>query len=674
MADPAEEIDAAREGVGTHATDDAAARDAEPAAARDAESASIIDAASAAPPSILDAVAASSSDAASASSSDAASDGAAEEEAASTLADRGRAPDDATAPTMAPSSTLIRDAKIGAVDPNAAEAWIGRTIDGRYKILEVLGEGGMGSVFVAENLNFRKHYALKVIRREFAGDPEIAARFSREATATAKLEHPHVASAVDYGHLPDGSAFLVIQLVRGRSLSNLLNEQALAWPQACDIVAQIADALAAAHGAGIVHRDLKPDNVLLERRDDGRYHAKVLDFGIARVAEEGGGHGPSTGVVTRMGVVMGTPGYMSPEQAIGERVDHRTDLYALGVILWECITGRPLWIAESLTELVSRQLSEAPPPIVTITGMAVPEVLEKMIGQLLARRPDGRPGAAATIRDALRKLATGGDGSEVAASTTGFSFGRRTEVAPMTVHSTLITTTSPWMRARAHARRMVRDPQQRVLVIAVAVGLVLFLGFWALFSGDDPAPEEPPSAAPSESVDEDGEAASDDAKGPKKKDPKRDSKKKDATQDGKDDDPASAAGAAAKNLVADAAAAIQSSSEVQALIDTLLNEDSASKRKSAASDLKARAAESAERVPPFARLIADLELAKGCSAKKKVIVALEAEKDPRALPVLRRIAESPKQGCGFLGMRDCLECARKPLASAIKALSADASP
>jgi serine/threonine protein kinase len=214
----------------------------------------------------------------------------------------------------------------------SVDDWIGQVIDNRYRIVELLGEGGMGAVFAAEHLKLRKQVALKIIRAEFASNPVIEARFAREATATSKLEHPHVASAVDYGTLPDGGAFLVTQLVRGVSLARQLERGRMRWAVAADLGAQVADALAAAHAAGIVHRDLKPDNILVETRDDGKFHVKVVDFGIARLTEEAIGDG-TLRPLTRMGAIIGTPGYMAPEQAVGEPVDARGDLYALGVIV-----------------------------------------------------------------------------------------------------------------------------------------------------------------------------------------------------------------------------------------------------------------------------------------------------------------------------------------------------
>jgi serine/threonine-protein kinase len=285
-------------------------------------------------------------------------------------------------------------------------SWIGRVIDDRYRIVEVLGEGGMGAVFVADHLRLHKQVALKIIRAEFAEHSQAEARFAREALATAQIDHPHVASAIDFGHLPEGGAFLVLALVRGENLGKRLARGALPWPDVCTLGAQIADALATAHAAGIIHRDLKPENVLLETRGDGSLHAKVVDFGIARVSGELGGVVTSAGEpITRLGAVIGSPGYMAPEQAVGGQIDHRVDLYALGVILWECSTGQPLWEADSISELFTSQLSRPAPSLRTGLADALPGDLAGLIDQLLARNPAQRPDAAASVRDRLRRIA-----------------------------------------------------------------------------------------------------------------------------------------------------------------------------------------------------------------------------------------------------------------------------
>jgi tRNA A-37 threonylcarbamoyl transferase component Bud32 len=261
----------------------------------------------------------------------------------------------------------------------------------------------MGAVYIAEHLSLRKQVAFKVIRPEFAGNEEIAARFTREAMATAQLDHPNVASALDYGTLPDGGAYLVTQLVRGRSLEHHRSAGKMPWRQVCDLGAQIADALGAAHAIHIVHRDLKPDNLLLEPRDDGTFLVKVLDFGVARITA---GAPPPGGDLTRLGAVIGTPGYMAPEQAMGESVDFRVDLYALGVILWECSTGRILWSGETISDVFTRQLAGPAPPLAAELPELPPE-FSAMIDLLLSRSPRRRPESARQVRDALRRMAHG---------------------------------------------------------------------------------------------------------------------------------------------------------------------------------------------------------------------------------------------------------------------------
>jgi eukaryotic-like serine/threonine-protein kinase len=278
---------------------------------------------------------------------------------------------------------------------------IGTVIDGRYRITSLLAMGGMGAVYEAEHKTLGKSVALKVILPEFAGNGEVRARFEREAMASSKLHHPNVVGSLDFGSLDDGSAYLVMERVPGYALSEMLEHGAVSYRRAIHIATQIADALVAAHAEGIIHRDLKPDNVMLVPRDDGTDLVKVLDFGIARVSAD---DQKSTPGLTQLGMIVGTPGYMSPEQALGERVDHRTDLYSLGVLLWEMIAGKTLFEGE-LSAIITRQLGAPPPSLREASGdSTIPGALEELVARLLSSKAAARPESALVIRDTLTQI------------------------------------------------------------------------------------------------------------------------------------------------------------------------------------------------------------------------------------------------------------------------------
>jgi len=292
---------------------------------------------------------------------------------------------------------------------------VGQLIDERYRIGEQLGEGGMGRVYVAQHLKLNKRVAFKVVRAEYAGNRDLAVRFAREAMATSAVDHPNVVSAIDYGTLPDRGAYLVMQYVEGVSLSGLLERHGnIPWARAAEIGAQIADALAAAHGHGIVHRDLKPDNVIIQTQDDGRDLVKILDFGIARLVRSGSmrpsGRSRASGrepEVTQAGMVIGTPGYMAPEQATGGNASFSTDLYALGVVLWEIIVGRHPFEAQDLRQVIRRQLTEELPSVQEATSdFTIPEEIDILLTRLCAVEEQGRPKDAGSVRDLLRRVAT----------------------------------------------------------------------------------------------------------------------------------------------------------------------------------------------------------------------------------------------------------------------------
>lgn len=288
--------------------------------------------------------------------------------------------------------------------------WIDRVIDDRYLIVKKLAEGAMGAVYVARHLKLNKEFAFKVVRPELVADDDMTGRFAREAMASSRIEHPNVVAAFDYGTLAEGGAYLVMQLVHGKSLAELLQRQGVVhWSVAADLGAQMADAIAAAWARGFVHRDLKPDNILLEPRDDGSYLVKILDFGVAKWARPSSTSMGGAGPVTQEGTVIGTPGYMAPEQALGQPASHVADLYSIGVVLWEAIVGRPLWPGDDFATITESQLRKSPPSLSDATGDAtLPRALDRLVRHLLAVRPEHRPASAIDVRDTLRKVARRG--------------------------------------------------------------------------------------------------------------------------------------------------------------------------------------------------------------------------------------------------------------------------
>jgi serine/threonine-protein kinase len=285
-----------------------------------------------------------------------------------------------------------------ATDIEAEASLVGTVLAGRYRIERLLGSGGMGSVYRAEHVLMRKACAVKVLHREMTQVKEIVTRFEREAVAAARIEHPNVATATDFGQLENGSFYLVLEFIEGGSLGKLIAEGPLPEERALLITRQICDALAAAHGAGIVHRDLKPDNVMLISKESGTDFVKVLDFGIAKVKlEDPGAEQPA---LTRLNTVMGTPEYMSPEQARGEPVDHRADLYTVGVILYEMLSGTSPFRHEEFVVVLTKKLTEDPPPLPEHVSLATRDLVRR----LLQRAPGERPESAAEVVSAIDSI------------------------------------------------------------------------------------------------------------------------------------------------------------------------------------------------------------------------------------------------------------------------------
>ncbi|HET9953561.1 MAG TPA: protein kinase [Polyangiaceae bacterium] len=258
-----------------------------------------------------------------------------------------------------------------------------RVVDGRYQIEAVIGEGGMGTVYQVRHVLLDKRFALKALRADLASDSEIAPRFIHEARAAASVSHPGLVQISDYGQLPTGQAYFVMELLEGMSLRVLLRRNgALPPARAVGIAQKIADALRAAHETGIVHRDLKPDNIHVRATRTGD-EVKVVDFGLAKIM----GKSP----LTQSGVVFGTPHYMSPEQAQGNPVDPRSDIYALGVVLFEMLTGRVPFEADTYMGVLTKHIYMKPPaPSQRVTLGAAGEVLDDIVLTCLHKQPERR--------------------------------------------------------------------------------------------------------------------------------------------------------------------------------------------------------------------------------------------------------------------------------------------
>jgi eukaryotic-like serine/threonine-protein kinase len=491
--------------------------------------------------------------------------------------------------------------------------WTGREIGGRYVILNRLGEGGMGVVYVAEHLHLKKRVAFKVIHPDLAAHEELLLRFKREALATGQLDHPHIAAAIDFGELDGGGAFMVMPLVRGVSLQVELDQRGKLDPRrAARIGAQIADALSAAHAVGIVHRDLKPDNVLLERRSDGSESAKVLDFGVASLAGRPEGMNVDARPLTQAGTILGTPGYMSPEQASAGAVDHRTDLYALGVILWELLRGERLFDGENITQIFAKQFKSLPPALEL--GLALPaRELSALVARLLAWDKSERPDSASEVRDALRRIA---------------------ELPESSLPRFSLPDVRPLLPYRRH-------------LAAGLTGIVLFL-FFSLRGGDEAAqlaPELPETSAP-------GVAS---ASGKKKA-----AAHEEATLSDEEEESASPSEVVHPVRTKPLVALPEVFREAE---KTLTESRSREARRSVAKRIgRSRG------VPRYLELIAELELTDRCAEKKELVAAMRAELDPRVLPTLERLADQPRRGCGLLRINDCLSCLRRDLDQTIGVL------
>jgi serine/threonine protein kinase len=402
----------------------------------------------------------------------------------------------APSPTPAPEAHQAKTSYL----PDPGDPLLGQTLAGRYQIVRKLGEGGMGAVYLAIHTVLEKQVALKVLHGEFARKPDLVERFMQEARAASRISHENVIDISDFGTTPEGLVFFAMELLNGHDLHEEIARARIAgarlpWDRSKKIFLQICAALTAAHAKGIIHRDLKPENVyLVEFLGEGDF-VKLLDFGIAKLTEVG----ENDRKLTRTGMLFGTPEYMSPEQARGDQVDHRVDVYAMGCILFQLVTGRVPFEAENFMGVLSLHLTEPPP-------VAPPEMFDQIgapreIAGVIARALEKDRGARwQTIEDLANGVrAVCGEAPVIGGRSTGVVPAQRhttptPAVAPITQNrqrtqwtgSLNVPTADDAPRAKSKLPFLLGGG---VVAIGVAVAVAMSVG------GDKPKPPPEPTVS-----------------------------------------------------------------------------------------------------------------------------------------------------------------------------------
>ena len=284
---------------------------------------------------------------------------------------------------------------------------IGQTLD-KYKVIKQIGEGGMGLVYEGLHTVIEKRVAIKLLREDFSSKPDVVTRFRQEAKSASRIGHENIVDISDFGETPTGASYFIMEFLEGEDLANVLSRDGvLAVERAIHIASQCCRALGAAHSKGIVHRDMKPENIFLVSRGGTTDFVKIVDFGIAKMSdiETDGEPGRK---LTKTGMIFGTPEYMSPEQAAGKQLDHRVDVYAMGVILYECITGTVPFLGDTFMGILTQHMFEEPPALLDANPhVECPSELEMVIYKALAKDPEDRYQDMFELLEAIEEAAEG---------------------------------------------------------------------------------------------------------------------------------------------------------------------------------------------------------------------------------------------------------------------------
>ncbi len=376
----------------------------------------------------------------------------------------------------------------------------GAVLASRYVIETLLGDGAMGAVYRARHIKVGRKFAVKVLHRALTANAKMLRRFEREAELAGRLSHPNLIGVVDVGATDSGLHYLVMEFAPGETLARLIDQAPMDEMRVIELARQLCDGLQAAHDAGLVHRDFKPENVIVEMDQSGREIPRIVDFGVAILRDPTAPETDDRGRLTTKGVVIGTPHYMAPEQALGATLDHRVDLFALGLICYEMLTGKLPFEGDGVDVARANMSADTPPMGMRVPTVIVDPVLEAIVGKLLEKHPADRPPSASATRDLLDLFVRD---RLAAAEAVGFAMMTPPPPAPVVAPPPVIEAPEPpavpSTRARREQERTTEVPERRrarrIISIIALAALALLLVVWigtrshAKATGVAPAPE-----------------------------------------------------------------------------------------------------------------------------------------------------------------------------------------